>query len=90
MHKGKTYTVSQAREKFADVFNEVIFSGKPTVITKRGGKSVAVVPYDLLQTLVQLEALIDIEKANKALNEYRSEGGTTLSSLKKELGLDED
>lgn len=84
----RKYTVSEARANFKDVVNEVVYTRQPAIVTKHGEESVAVVPYDLLEIFVRIEALLDISKAGKALADYKLRGGITLEQLKKQLGLD--
>ncbi|MEE4012084.1 type II toxin-antitoxin system prevent-host-death family antitoxin [Roseibium sp. FZY0029] len=81
-----TYTASEARSKFSDIFNEALY-GKPVVINKHG-KQVAVVSLALLDRLAELEAYVDSLDAQKALEEFHSQGGTSMADLEKELGLD--
>ncbi|MFZ1107186.1 MAG: type II toxin-antitoxin system Phd/YefM family antitoxin [Rhodomicrobium sp.] len=85
MENVNTFTVTDARENFADVVTSVAYSRQPAVITKNGRKAVAVVPYDVLELFTKIEALIDIGKANAALEDYNKNGGLTLDELKKEL-----
>lgn len=81
-----TYTATEARNKFADIFNEALY-GKPVVIDKQGRK-VAVVPLTLLERLAELEAWIDSIQAQEALNEFMQQGGRTMEEIEKELDLD--
>lgn len=81
-----TYTATEARTKFADIFNEALY-GKPVVIDKQGRK-VAVVPLTLLERLAELEAWIDSVHAQEALEEFRQQGGRSMEEIEKELGLD--
>lgn len=85
----RKYTVSEARANFKDVVNEVVYTRQPAIVTKHGEKSVAVVPYDLLELFVRLEALMDLQKAEVALADFEKNGGVGLEELKKELGLDD-
>jgi len=80
-----TYTASEARNRFADIFNEAHY-GKPVLIDKHGRK-VAVVSMSLLERLAELEACIDSMHAQKALEEFQREGGRTMEEIEKELGL---
>ena len=81
-----TYKASEARNKFADIFNEAHYRG-PVLIDKHG-KKVAVVPMELLDRLAELEALIDIDHAQKSLAEFQSLGGKTMKELQEELAND--
>jgi prevent-host-death family protein len=92
MEKARTYTVTEARKHFAEVFNEVAYGGKPAVIRKRGvhARAVAIVPYDILELLTRVEAVVDIHHAELALDSYRKEGGISLSAFKKQLVESDD
>lgn len=81
-----TYTATEARTKFADIFNEALY-GKPVVIDKHGRK-VAVVPLALLDRLAELEAWCDSVHAQEALEEFRQKGGRSMEEIEKELDLD--
>lgn len=83
----RKYTVSEARNNFKDVVNEVVYTRQPAIVTKHGGNSVAVVPYDLLEIFMRIEALLDLEKANKAYSDFQAHGGIPLDDLKKKLGI---
>jgi prevent-host-death family protein len=84
----RKYTVTEARQQFKDVVDSVVYTRQPAIVTKHGGETVAVVPYDLLEIFTRIEALVDLDKARKSLDDFESNGGTTLENLKKELGLD--
>ena len=88
MTRALSYTVSEARNNFGDVLNRVAYTEQPAVITKHGSQRVAIVPYRLLELLTRLEAVIDLQKAEKALNEFEANGGICLDDLKKELGIE--
>jgi prevent-host-death family protein len=81
-----TYTATEARTKFADIFNEALY-GKPVVIDKQG-RRVAVVPLTVLERLAELEAWVDSSHAQEALEEFREMGGRTMDEIEKELDLD--
>lgn len=81
-----TYSATEARNKFADIFNEAHY-GKPVVID-RNGKKVAVVSMELLERLAELEACIDSKDAQTALEEFRQSGGRSMKDLEAELGID--
>jgi prevent-host-death family protein len=84
----RKYSVTTARKNLADVVNNVVYTRQPAVVTKHGGEAVAIVPYDLLEIIIRIEAIYDVHKAKKALDDFELNGGTTLEDLKKELGLD--
>lgn len=86
MNSLTTYTASEARNRFSDIFNEAHY-GKPVLIDKHGRK-VAVVSMSLLERLAELEACIDSLQAQTALEEFHREGGRTMEEIEKELGLE--
>jgi prevent-host-death family protein len=81
-----TYTATEARNRFADIFNEALYGG-PVVIDKQG-KKVAVIPLPLLERLAELEALFESKNAQEALTEFQSQGGRSMEDIEKELGID--
>lgn len=83
----RKYTVTEARNNFKDVVDCVVYTRRPAIVTKHGGESVAVVPYDLLELFTRIEAVLDLSKASKALEDFELNGGTNLDDLEKELGL---
>jgi prevent-host-death family protein len=83
-----TLTVTEARKQFSDLVSNVVYSHQPAVITRSGKKTVALVPYEVLERFIALEAINDINKARKALSDFKSNGGITLEDLKKELGVE--
>lgn len=85
MTHATTYSASEARTKFADIFNEAHYGG-PVVIEKHG-KKVAVVSMALLERLAHLEAVIDSEHATAALKEFNAKGGKTMDEIAKELDI---
>jgi prevent-host-death family protein len=87
--QARTYTVTEARTNLAEVINRVTYTEQPAVITKNGKDAVAVIPYRLLELLTRVEAVMDLKEAQKALDDYQSNGGLSLEQLKKELGLNE-
>ncbi len=90
MEKARTYSVTEARENFSEVFHEVAYGGKAAVIRKRGDRAVAVVPYDILELLTRVEAMLDAHNAGVALEDYKTEGGISLEDLKSQLDVDDD
>ena len=82
----KTYSASEARSKFSDLFNEAFYGGP--VIIRKSSKSVAVVSLEMLAALTDDESQADAKRAREALKEFLSEGGRPWTDLKKELGVD--
>lgn len=79
-------SASEARSKFSEVF-DAAYHGSPVVVRKHS-KTVAIISMELLESLADLEARNDTEKARRALKEFLKSGGTPMSQIKKELGFD--
>lgn len=58
---------SQAREKFAEILNEVAFGRKRMVLHRHGKDLVAVIPVEDLALLEELEDRADVARARRAL-----------------------
>jgi prevent-host-death family protein len=76
---------SQAREKFADILNEVAFQGERIRVQRSGKDIVAVVPIEDLELIEALEDRADLAAMKKALAEKGER--VPWSKLKAELGL---
>ena len=76
---------SEARHQFAEVVNQVAFGGERIVLHRHGKDVAALVPVADLELLEQLENLMDLDAARKALREKG--GRVKWSKLKKELDL---
>lgn len=63
---------SQAREKLADIVNEVAFGHQRVVLHRHGKDLVAVIAVEDLRLLEELEDRADIAAAKKALAEKGS------------------
>lgn len=83
MTGAKTYTASEARNRFADLFNEAYYGGP--VIVKKSTKSVAIVSLEMLAALTDEESQEDAKRAREALKEFLALGGKRWKDLKKEL-----
>lgn len=81
----RTYSATDARAKFSDLFDEAFYKGP--VIVRKNSKQVAVVSMELLRELIDVEVSEDARRAQEALREFLSEGGTSLKDLKDELDL---
>lgn len=81
----RTYSATDARAKFSDLFDEAFYKGP--VIVRKNSKQVAVVSMELLRELIEVEVSEDARRAQEALKEFLSEGGTGLDDLKDELGM---
>lgn len=76
---------SKAREKFAEVLNEVSVRGERIVLERHGKAVAAVISADDLELLEALEDRFDVEAAREAL----AEAGESVpwEKIKKRLGL---
>jgi len=83
----KKVAAGDARGNLADVINEVAYGAIRIVLTRRGKGVAAVVPIIDLEFLQEIERLIDVDRARKALVEAKKTGTLDLEDLKKELGL---
>lgn len=80
-------SVSEAREDFSEVINQVSYTGERIVLHRRGKALAALIPVADLEVLEAIEDSIDIEQAQKALKEANKKGTIPWAKLKKELGL---
>jgi prevent-host-death family protein len=83
----RVYTTAEARDRFSEVVNEASYGSKRVLLTRHGKSVAAVVSVADLELLQQIERLLDIERANKALAEAKAGRIKTLEQLKKELDL---
>jgi len=82
-----TLSISEVREKLAEVAGRVQFTGERIVMQKHGKPVAVLVPPSDLEALEALEDRLDLLDALDALADYRANGGVDLEALKKELGL---
>lgn len=84
----RQYTTGEARDRFSEVVNEAAFGAHRVVLTRHGKTIAAVVPVSDLDLLNELERIIDVEEARKALLEAK-EGNSSISllDLKKQLDI---
>ncbi|RIL09767.1 MAG: prevent-host-death family protein [Proteobacteria bacterium] len=80
-------SVSEAREEFSEVINQVSYSGQRVILHRYGKALAAIIPVGDLELLEAIEDSVDIESAQKALKEANKKGTIPWSVLKKELGL---
>lgn len=83
----REYTTGEARDHFSEVINAAAFGDERIVLTRHGKPIAAVIPISVLEFLRELERIIDLEEAEKALKEGQAEGLTSLDDLKKEFGF---
>lgn len=83
------YTATEARTKFADLFNDAHYGRR--VIVRKHDREVAIVPMEVLEQLerlAELEAALDSMKAELALSDFQKKGGKTMKEIKQELEMD--
>ena len=80
-------SMSEVREKFAEVTGRVQFAGERIVMQKHGKTVAVLVPPSDLKALEAVEDRLDLLDALDALADYRANGGVDLEALKKDLGL---
>jgi prevent-host-death family protein len=80
----------EARGQFADIINEAVYSETRTVLERHGKPVAAVVPMSDFEALCEIERVVDVVMAERALAEAEAEGFDklpTLAELLKELGV---
>lgn len=77
--------ITEARLRFAELFNRVLYQGARVVIRRRGKDGIALVPVEDLELLSDLEDQADIRAADAALAE--SDERIPYAEIRKELGL---
>ncbi len=81
-------TASQARIP-PDTFNRVAYRGERVRIDRRGAPSVAIIPIEDLELLELLEDQIDIQAAQRTIEEMKAKGEKPVpwDEVKARLGL---
>lgn len=82
-----TLTVSEVREKFAEVTGRVQFAGERIAMQKYGKTVAVLVPPSDLEALEALEDRLDRLEALEALADVRANGGARFEDVKADLGL---
>ncbi len=76
-----TLTVSEVREKFAEITGRVQFAGERIAMQKHGKTVAVLVPPSDLEALEALEDRLDRLDALDALADYRANGGVSLADI---------
>ena len=88
MGDSRVMAVSEFREDMADIVGCVQHTGARAILTRNGKEVAAVVPVRDLHLLAEIERLLDLNEAEKAIEEARKEGAmTSLEELKKLLDM---
>ncbi len=80
-----TISTAEARKKFADIVNRVAYGHEPVILTRRGEEIAALVSMEEFELLQQIEDVIDIKDAKKALEEQGA--SIPANEFWKKLGL---
>lgn len=80
-------SVTEARRSFAEICNRAAYGRERIAIERHGRNVVAVVPYEDVELLEELEDRLDLRAALAALKEAEKEGTVSWDDLKRELGL---
>ena len=79
--------LSKAREQLPEIVNQVAYSSKHIIFTRRGKKVAAIISIEELEFLEALEDRIDIEDAMKALRDIKKNGAVAWNKVKSDLGI---
>jgi prevent-host-death family protein len=78
-------SVSQARDGLAEAVNRVYYQGERVIVERRGKPVAAIVSVEDLNRLEDIEDLLDVEAAKKALKEPGK--NIPYRKIRKALGL---
>jgi len=81
------HRISEAREQFATIINQVAFGGERVRLTRRGKAVAAVVPIEDVDFLEELEDELDLELVREALADPENQTTIPLDEVKRQLGL---
>jgi len=84
---GPEHRISEAREHFATIVNQVAYGGERVRLTRHGKAVAAVVPIEDLDFLEDLEDEIDLELVREALADPENQTTIPLDEVKRQLGL---
>lgn len=73
-------TTSELKKELGEVINRVLYKGERVELERRGKSVAAIVPFDDLKLIEEIEDAILAEKAGKAL---KGKGGIHLDQLRK-------
>ena len=81
------HAISEAREQFATIINQVAFGGERVRLTRHGKTVAAVVPIADLDLLEELEDVFDLADLEAALADPENQTPIPWEDVKRELGL---
>ncbi|WP_425039379.1 type II toxin-antitoxin system Phd/YefM family antitoxin [Primorskyibacter sp. S187A] len=85
----RTYTATEARKNFADLIDAAHFGEK--ILVQKRDRCVAVVSMEFIERverLLEIEAALEAEAAQRSLNEFYEKGGKTMDEIEQELEMD--
>jgi len=85
----KTYTATEARKNFATLIDAAHF-GEKIVVQKRD-RCVAVVSIEFMERverLLEIEAALEAEAAQRSLEEFYKQGGKTMDEIAQDLDME--
>ena len=80
-----TITTIDAKEKFAELIDQVAHSKERVILTRRGKEIAAIIPLEDLYLLQESQDKHDLQEATDALKEARNTQVSTLDDLKVEM-----
>lgn len=83
-----TYTATEARKNFSDIFDAAHFGEK--VFVQKRDRCVAVVSiafFERAERLLEIEATLEAEAAQRSLDEFYEKGGKTMEEIEQELDI---
>jgi prevent-host-death family protein len=84
---GPQHRISEAREQFATIINQVAFGGERVRLTRHGKAVAAVVPIEDVEFLEDLEDEIDLQLVQEALADPENQVTIPLEEVMRTLGL---
>jgi prevent-host-death family protein len=84
---GPEHRISEAREQFATIINQVAYGGDRVRLTRHGKAVAAVVPIEDVDFLEDLEDELDLELVREALADPENQTPVPWEEVKRDLGL---
>ena len=86
-NESRKVAVSDFREEMADIVGCVQHTGSRTILTRNGKDVAAVVSVRDLHLLAEIERLLDLNEAQKALDAVTNQEMTSLQELKSKIDM---
>ena len=84
---GPSHAISEAREQFAAIINQVAFGGERVRLTRHGKAVAAVVPIEDAEFLDDLEDELDLQLVREAMADPENRIRIPWEDVKRDLGL---